>query len=155
MKDQKYIYRFSKENTDGGKGLVNTLGGKGANLAEMCSLNIPVPPGFTISTEICNYFLEHNCFPNNFEDSLFSYIKEIELFLDYDKDLPGLKVENWLELTDALKDILINNNDKYKNKRNDMINSIYPNLDGKARERIANFITSSLETKKEYVYDRL
>ena len=48
MKNKQYIYRFSKNIVDGNKDMVDVLGGKGANLAEMCKLNIPVPPGFTI-----------------------------------------------------------------------------------------------------------
>jgi CDP-glycerol glycerophosphotransferase (TagB/SpsB family) len=71
-----------------------------------------------------------------------SYLKEQGLFLDYDKDLPGSKVQNWQEMIEKMKDILINNKDEYKNKRFEMINKIYPIIDGKARERIANFIMS-------------
>ena len=55
---KKYIYIFSKNQTDGSKDLINILGGKGANLAEMASLKIPVPPGFTITTDVCNLFLK-------------------------------------------------------------------------------------------------
>ena len=49
----KWTYFFSQEITDGNKDLKNLLGGKGANLAEMCSIGISVPPGFTITTEAC------------------------------------------------------------------------------------------------------
>jgi pyruvate,orthophosphate dikinase len=55
---QKFVYFFSAGDTDGNAGMKNILGGKGANLAEMTSLGIPVPPGFTISTEICTHFTE-------------------------------------------------------------------------------------------------
>ncbi len=55
---QKFVYFFAAGDTDGNAGMKNTLGGKGANLAEMTSLGIPVPPGFTISTEICAHFYE-------------------------------------------------------------------------------------------------
>ncbi len=54
-----HVYFFSQEKTDGNKEMKNLLGGKGANLAEMTSLGIPVPPGFTISTDVCTYFMEH------------------------------------------------------------------------------------------------
>ncbi len=57
---QKFIYFFSQKETDGNSGMKDILGGKGANLAEMCSLGIPVPPGFTISTEICQTFYDNN-----------------------------------------------------------------------------------------------
>ena len=56
----KYVYKFGPENTDGNSGMKLLLGGKGANLAEMSSLGIPVPPGFTISTEVCSAYYENN-----------------------------------------------------------------------------------------------
>ncbi len=55
---QKYVYMFGKERTEGAASMKNLLGGKGANLAEMCLLKIPVPSGFTISTEACTAFTE-------------------------------------------------------------------------------------------------
>lgn len=55
---QKFVYFFSAGETDGNAGMKNILGGKGANLAEMTSLGIPVPPGFTISTEVCTHYTE-------------------------------------------------------------------------------------------------
>jgi phosphoenolpyruvate synthase/pyruvate phosphate dikinase len=51
-----YVYRFGSQRTDGAAAMKNLLGGKGANLAEMCRLGIPVPPGFTISTEACTAY---------------------------------------------------------------------------------------------------
>jgi pyruvate,orthophosphate dikinase len=54
----QFVYFFSAGDTDGNAGMKNILGGKGANLAEMTSLGIPVPPGFTISTEICAHYYE-------------------------------------------------------------------------------------------------
>ena len=48
-----YVYSFGKDRTDGRADMRNLLGGKGANLAEMSNLGLPVPPGFTISTEAC------------------------------------------------------------------------------------------------------
>lgn len=55
---EKFVYFFAAGESEGNAGMKNTLGGKGANLAEMTSLGIPVPPGFTISTEICTHFYE-------------------------------------------------------------------------------------------------
>lgn len=49
----KWVYSFSAEKTDGNRNQKDLLGGKGANLAEMCNLGLPVPPGFTVSTEAC------------------------------------------------------------------------------------------------------
>ncbi len=58
MDSKKSIYFFSKENPEGRSGMKNLLGGKGANLAEMASLGVPVPPGFTITTDVCCEYLE-------------------------------------------------------------------------------------------------
>ena len=55
----KWVYSFGDGAAEGGAGMRNLLGGKGANLAEMSSLGLPVPPGFTISTEVCGYFYAH------------------------------------------------------------------------------------------------
>ena len=52
----KWVYSFSAERADGRAEMRNLLGGKGANLHEMASLGLPVPPGFTITTEVCTYF---------------------------------------------------------------------------------------------------
>ncbi len=54
----QYVYRFGSQGTEGSASMKNLLGGKGANLAEMCRLGITVPPGFTISTEACTVFTE-------------------------------------------------------------------------------------------------
>ena len=78
MIDNKNIFIFSKELTEGNVKDINLLGGKGANLAEMCTLGIPVPPGFTISTQVCNYFLQHDALPENFKSLLMGSIKKIE-----------------------------------------------------------------------------
>ncbi|OQW38822.1 MAG: pyruvate, phosphate dikinase [Proteobacteria bacterium SG_bin5] len=59
-----YVYRFGGGVSDGGRGDKNLLGGKGANLAEMASIGLPVPPGFTISTAMCTrYYEEGQAFP--------------------------------------------------------------------------------------------
>ncbi|PKK91616.1 MAG: pyruvate, phosphate dikinase [Candidatus Wallbacteria bacterium HGW-Wallbacteria-1] len=57
---QKFVYLFGGKNTEGNAGMKEVLGGKGANLAEMSSLGIPVPPGFTISTEMCAVYYKNN-----------------------------------------------------------------------------------------------
>jgi pyruvate,orthophosphate dikinase len=59
MSLQRLVYFFGGGKADGDASMKNLLGGKGANLAEMGRLGIPVPPGFTITTEICTYFYEH------------------------------------------------------------------------------------------------
>ncbi|HDP98211.1 MAG TPA: pyruvate, phosphate dikinase [bacterium] len=56
----KYVYNFGDGKADGDASMKELLGGKGANLAEMSNMGIPVPPGFTISTEVCNQYYETN-----------------------------------------------------------------------------------------------
>src|SRR6186713_1261868 len=51
----KHVYNFGRK-TDGNGTMKPLLGGKGANLAEMCRIGLPVPPGFTITTEVCTYY---------------------------------------------------------------------------------------------------
>ena len=61
-KNEKYVYSFGGGKTDGNESMKNLLGGKGANLAEMAGhkdLKLPVPPGFTITTEVCTYFYDN------------------------------------------------------------------------------------------------
>jgi len=55
----KWVYSFGPEASEGDASMKNLLGGKGANLAEMCKLGLPVPAGFTISTELCTYFYDN------------------------------------------------------------------------------------------------
>jgi pyruvate,orthophosphate dikinase len=57
-KTAKYVYNFGRK-TDGNGTMKPLLGGKGANLAEMCRIGLPVPPGFTITTEVCTYYYAH------------------------------------------------------------------------------------------------
>ena len=56
----KWVYTFGDGTAEGESGMRNLLGGKGANLAEMSNLGLPVPPGFTITTEVCTYFYDHD-----------------------------------------------------------------------------------------------
>lgn len=75
----KYVYKFGAGNAEGNKDMKLLLGGKGANLAEMSNLGIPVPPGFTISTEVCKMYYEHNGqFPKEVEEQVLEGVKHIE-----------------------------------------------------------------------------
>lgn len=75
----KYIYEFGPEKTDGDASQKNLLGGKGANLAEMAKLKLPVPPGFTISTECCNHYFDLNgCYPDTLEEEILKAMANIE-----------------------------------------------------------------------------
>jgi pyruvate,orthophosphate dikinase len=77
--DPRYVYRFGGGVSDGGKGDRNLLGGKGANLAEMASIGLPVPPGFTISTEMCSrYYEEGQSFPDSLRAEVAEGIAHIE-----------------------------------------------------------------------------
>jgi pyruvate,orthophosphate dikinase len=58
--EEKWVYLFGGNKTDGGKKMKRLLGGKGANLAEMSLMGLPVPPGFTVSTEACAWYNEHD-----------------------------------------------------------------------------------------------
>jgi len=67
----KYVYTFEKNNAEGNKTQKQLLGGKGANLAEMSGIGLPVPPGFTITTEACNYVTGHNMmWPDGLDDQV-------------------------------------------------------------------------------------
>jgi len=64
VKPEKFVYFFAAGEAEGNAGMKNTLGGKGANLAEMTAIGLPVPPGFTISTDICTaYYAEGGKLP--------------------------------------------------------------------------------------------
>ncbi|MEQ9066172.1 MAG: PEP/pyruvate-binding domain-containing protein, partial [Gimesia chilikensis] len=56
MSGQKYVYFFGDGKADGDATLRNTLGGKGANLAEMINIGLPVPAGFTLNTDVCIHY---------------------------------------------------------------------------------------------------
>ena len=76
---KKLVYAFSGKKADGKANMKNLLGGKGANLAEMASLGIDVPPGFTVSTEACvHYFKNKNKFPPKLWDEILTHLKSLE-----------------------------------------------------------------------------
>src|SRR5262249_28567946 len=70
----KLVYAFSEGNKD----LKDLLGGKGANLAEMTNIGLPVPPGFTITTEACRYFLEHGQVPDGLAAEVDEHLRRME-----------------------------------------------------------------------------
>ena len=80
---QKYVYAFGGENTEGKADMRNLLGSKGANLAEMASLGIQVPPGFTLSTEACAYYFQNkNTLPQKLWDEVNTHLKGLEKIQD-------------------------------------------------------------------------
>ena len=74
----KHIYFFGDGKADGSAIEKNLLGGKGANLAEMTSLGIPVPPGLTISTDVCCHYMEIGAYPDNLESQLQNSLNQME-----------------------------------------------------------------------------
>jgi len=77
--EQKYVYYFGSKQADGKADMKNLLGGKGANLAEMCLLGLPVPAGFTITTECCTAYYDNNCqLPASLTAEVWSSMKKVE-----------------------------------------------------------------------------
>ncbi len=79
----KYVYTFGNGTAEGRADMKALLGGKGANLAEMNLLGMPVPPGFTMSTEVCTYFYDHGRqYPDTLKSEVDQAIKYIESLTD-------------------------------------------------------------------------
>lgn len=75
----KWVYSFGDGKAEGRADMRNLLGGKGANLAEMSSLGLPVPPGFTITTELCTYFYDNKkCYPPELNDEVEKALASVE-----------------------------------------------------------------------------
>jgi len=75
----KWVYTFGDGKAEGRADMRNLLGGKGANLAEMASIGVPVPPGFTITTEVCTYFYENGQqYPADLKEQVNTALAEIE-----------------------------------------------------------------------------
>src|SRR3954471_22822221 len=78
-KAERYVYYFGDGKADGNGGMKPLLGGKGANLAEMTRIGLPVPPGFTITTGVCTYFYENKrSYPRELEAQVASALARIE-----------------------------------------------------------------------------
>ena len=78
----KYIYFFGGGEADGKAEDKNTLGGKGANLAEMTNLKIPVPPGFTLTTNLCMDYLKDGVYPDELDQEVQSAIRKVESIME-------------------------------------------------------------------------
>ena len=89
----KWVYSFGNGKAEGAASERNLLGGKGANLAEMSNLGLPVPPGFTITTEVCTYYYENNkTYPDKLEETVQQSLAEVgkqtgRRFGDHEKPL--------------------------------------------------------------------
>ncbi len=75
----KYVYFFGNKKAEGSADMKSLLGGKGANLADMTNIGLPVPPGFTISTEACAYFDKHDgAYPEGLKDEILENLHKLE-----------------------------------------------------------------------------
>ena len=75
----KYVYFFGNNKAEGKKEMKNELGGKGANLAEMTNLGVPVPPGFTLSAKVCDLYYKNNKqYPNGLKNEVDQNLKKVE-----------------------------------------------------------------------------
>src|ERR1035437_1717095 len=75
----KYVYSFGNGTADGDGKMKDTLGGKGAGLAEMCRAKLPVPPGFTISTQVCNIYFDNKfTIPAEIDEMMLDALKKLE-----------------------------------------------------------------------------
>ncbi len=81
-KSAKYVYLFGNKKADGDGSMKPLLGGKGANLAEMTRIGLPVPPGFTITTEVCTYFYDHKkTYPKELQGQMQAGIANMETIM--------------------------------------------------------------------------
>src|SRR5436305_7743491 len=81
-KTTKYVYSFGNKKADGNGSMKPLLGGKGANLAEMTRIGLPVPPGFTITTEVCTYFYDHKrTYPKELQKQMEAGIANMEAIM--------------------------------------------------------------------------
>src|SRR5690606_15623963 len=79
----KWVYSFGDGRADGTADMKNLLGGKGANLAEMSNIGLPVPPGFTITTEVCtHYYKNNNRYPEGLEAQVEAALSRIGDLVD-------------------------------------------------------------------------
>ncbi len=79
MMSKKYVYVWNNRRVEGNAKMKDILGGKGANLAEMALLGLPVPPGFTISTEVCKYYWDNGMkLPDDLKPAVEQAMHELE-----------------------------------------------------------------------------
>jgi pyruvate, orthophosphate dikinase len=92
---KKYVYFFGKGQSEGKASMKEILGGKGSNLAEMASIGVPVPPGFTISTAVCEYYYDHG------------HKKPVELEKQVDENIKKLEKAMGAKLGDPKSPLLV------------------------------------------------
>lgn len=93
-KAPKYVYTFGNKKADGNGTMKALLGGKGANLAEMTRIGLPVPPGFTITTEVCTYYYKHGRkYPNELSPQMRDGVTRMEKF--WERNLATRRIHCW------------------------------------------------------------
>ena len=86
---EKWVYGFGAESSDGSAEMRNLLGGKGANLAEMSNLGLPVPPGFTITTALCTHYYDNNeTYPDDLNDQVEAALAAVEREVGTTRKIP-------------------------------------------------------------------
>nr|MBC8235789.1 pyruvate, phosphate dikinase [bacterium] len=82
MSQQKYVYFFGEGKAEGSSEMRAELGGKGANLAEMTNLGLPVPPGYTVSTQACAYYYQNGKYPDGLDEQIEINLAKLEKAMD-------------------------------------------------------------------------
>ncbi len=86
----QHVYSFGDGKADGHSGMRNLLGGKGANLAEMSALGLPVPPGFTLTTDVCTHYTTHdNAYPDGLKEQVEAALARVEAIMGLTFGEPG------------------------------------------------------------------
>ena len=94
---KKHVYSFGNGTADGDGKMKDVLGGKGAGLAEMSRAGVPVPPGFTISTQVCNiYFENHNQVPDEIHKEMLQALEKLQ------KQMEQVGTKSWSALMAVL-----------------------------------------------------
>ena len=102
----KRVYYFGDSEAEGKAEMKNLLGGKGANLAEMTNLGIPVPPGFTITTEVCSaYDPDTGRYPDGLEQEVEDALARVEKALNKTFGDPGNPLPGFLKPGPLLKQV--------------------------------------------------
>ncbi len=90
----KWVYTFGDGKAEGEAGMKNLLGGKGANLAEMSNLGLPVPPGFTITTEVCTYYYDNGeTYPASLRADVEAALKHVGALTGRSSEM--LRIRSW------------------------------------------------------------
>ena len=98
----KYVYFFGSGQTEGRADMKNLLGGKGANLADMTSIGLPVPPGFTITTEACAYFDAHKgAYPEGLREEVLENLAKLEKLMGAKLGEPVMSVSHGTATEDS------------------------------------------------------